>query len=61
MKPTILVAGRVSREFYEILKPYAEFIEVRPEKMHEEIKKADILVVRSDLKVTRELLEKATG
>lgn len=59
-KPVILIVGSVDKEFYNILKPHAELKEIRPEKLFEDIRSADILVVRGDVKVTREILNKAS-
>ncbi|MBS7613406.1 hydroxyacid dehydrogenase [Candidatus Bathyarchaeota archaeon] len=58
-KPIVLIVGGVDEEFYEILKPYAELKEILSEKLTEEIKNADILVVRGDVKVTREIIDQA--
>ncbi|MEM2374341.1 MAG: hydroxyacid dehydrogenase [Thermoproteota archaeon] len=59
-KPVILIVGSIDKEFYSILKPHAELKEIRPEKLIEDIRSADILVVRGDVKVTREILDKAS-
>lgn len=58
-KPIILIVGSVDKEFYNTLKPYAELKETRPEKLTEEIGNVDILVVRGDVEVTQEIIDKA--
>ncbi len=58
-RPLILVLGGIDEEFYNILKSHALIKESTLERLAEEIENADILVVRSNVKVTRELLDKA--
>jgi D-3-phosphoglycerate dehydrogenase len=58
-RPRIVVIGDLDEEFYRILKPHAELREIPPKELVKEIENVDVLVVRGDVKITRELLDRA--